>query len=178
MQLFRWLFLTLAFGLSGAELSATQMTPLPVEELGQRADLILHGTVLNQTCQRSPEGRIYTRVELQVREVWKGALTNATFTIVHSGGTVGNLRTEVSGQVRYAVGEEVVAFLALNSRGEGVTLGLAQGKFRVWQDKQTGEKFAHNLFHGTSEQSPAPADKPSERLALKDLGARVMAVTR
>ena len=153
------------------------MTPLPVEELGQRADLILHGIVLSQTCLRSPAGRIYTRVEMQVSGVWKGTLTNQTMTVVHSGGTVGNLRQTVQGQVKYAVGEEVVAFLVINSRGEGVTLGLAQGKFHVWQDKRTGEKFAHNLFHGATERE-SPGGKPSERLALKDLGASVKAGVR
>jgi hypothetical protein len=168
----------LVYCLSVLSISATLMTPLPVEELTQRAELILHGTVTNQTCQRSPEGRIYTRVELQVSEVWKGSLTNHTFTVVHSGGTVGNIRTEVSGQVRYEVGEEVVAFLVLNSRGEGVTLGLAQGKFHVWQDKATGEKFAHNLFHGATEPAAAAGEKKTERLALKDLGTRVKGGTR
>lgn len=175
MQSIRRLVLALALCLSALNLSAELMWPLPVEELTQRAELILHGMVANKTCQRSPEGRIYTRVDLLVSEVWKGSLTTNTITIVHSGGTVGNLRTSVSGQVSYEVGEEVVAFLVLNSRGEGVTLGLAQGKFHVWKDKATGEKFAHSLFHGATEQSASADDKDakkSERLALKNLGTR------
>lgn len=175
MQPIRRLALALAFGLPALTLTAALMSPLPVEELTQRAELILHGTVTSKTCQRSPEGRIYTRVELLVGEVWKGSLTTNTFALVHSGGTVGNLRAKVSGQVSYEVGEEVVAFLVVNSRGEGVTLGLAQGKFHVWKDKATGEKFAHNLFHGATERSASANDKEgknSERLALKDLGTR------
>ena len=178
MQFFSRLFTTVAFGLAGSNLLATIMTPLPVEELGHRAEVILHGVVLNKSCQHSPEGRIYTRVELQVTEVWKGSLTNATFTIVHSGGTVGNLRAQVSGQVKYSAGEEVVAFLLVSSRGEGVTLGLAQGKFHVWRDKVTGEKFAHNPFHGAMEPFATKPGQPSERLALKDLGARTKAGQR
>ena len=50
-----------------------------------------------------------------------------------------------------SAGEEFVAFLVFNPRGEPVTIGLAQGKFHVWRDPQTGEKFANNLFHGKPE---------------------------
>jgi hypothetical protein len=161
--------------------SGTLMQPLSIDELTRSADLIVQGTVLGRTCLRDPEGRIYTKVELQPAEVWKGALpagtpTNA-LTIVHGGGTVGNVRTDVSGQVEYSVGEEVVAFLVFNQRGEAVTIGLAQGKFHVWQDKRTGEKFAHNPFHGVPEPPPdaaklalgkAPESKPAP-LAMKEL---------
>jgi hypothetical protein len=175
MRRVRLLYLTLALVLPGSKLSATLLTPLPVEELGQRAELILLGTVLNQSCERSTEGRIYTRVELHVAEVWKGQVTNAIFTIVHSGGTVGHLRAQVSGQVSYVIGEEVVAFVLRNSRGEGVTLGLAQGKFHVWQDSQTGEKFVHNIFHGATEYVPKAGKENSERLGLKSLARRVKA---
>ena len=173
MKASRLLILPLVLSLGSPNLFATLMTPLPIEDLAQRAELILHGSVTSKTCLRSPEGRIYTRVELQVHEVWKGNLTTNTFTIVHGGGTVGNMRTAVSGQVEYKVGEEVVAFLVLNPRGEGVTLGLAQGKFHVWKDKSNGEKFAHNIFHGTTEKAAAPDEKKSERLALRELAARV-----
>src|SRR6185295_8590950 len=99
--------------LSVAKLSATLMTPLPVEELTQRADLILHATVTSKICERTAEGRIITRVELDVSEIWKGNLTTNHFTVVHGGGTVGNRRDEVSGQVEYTVGEEIVAFLVI-----------------------------------------------------------------
>jgi len=39
---------------------------------------------------------------------------------------VGDVREEVSGEVQYNVGEEFVAFLVFNQRGEPVTIGLAQ----------------------------------------------------
>src|SRR5947207_3049369 len=59
-------------------------------------------------------------------------------------------KATVSGQVEYGIGEEVVAFLVLNHRGEGVTLGLAQGKFHIGKEAETGERLVHNLFHGES----------------------------
>ncbi|MSU58780.1 MAG: hypothetical protein EXS35_11525 [Pedosphaera sp.] len=169
MKIVRLFACALILFLSLTKLSATLMTPLPVEELTQRANLILHATVTSKVCERTAEGRIITRVELDVSEVLKGNLTTNHFTVVHGGGTVGNIRTEVSGQVEYTVGEEVVAFLVLNPRGEGVTLGLAQGKFHVWKDKQSGEKFAHNIFHGATEQETAQDEKKAAKLALKEL---------
>ena len=172
MQLFRGLILGLVLCLTLGKVSAALMTPLPVEELAQRADLIVHGTVTSKVCERTAEGRIITRIELDVAEVWKGNLTTNRCTIVHGGGTVGNRRAEVSGQVEYAVGEEVVAFLVRNDRGEGVTLGLAQGKFHVWKDHKTGEKLTHNIFHGTTERETGSDEKKSAKLALKEL-ARV-----
>ena len=101
------------------------MRPLAIDELARKADLIVQGTVLDKICLRDDAGRIYTKVNIRVAEVWKGALpTNApppVLTIVQGGGTVGDVREEVSGDVQYDAGEEFVAFLVYNSRGEPVT---------------------------------------------------------
>ncbi len=131
-------------------LPATQFAPAKVEDLAARAQLILQGTVLNKSCQQDAAGRIYTKVVLQVAEVWKGALTTNRFTVVHGGGILGDRKAVVSGQADYQVGDEVVLFLVLNPRGEGVSVGLAQGQFHIWQDPATGEKLAHNPAPGRS----------------------------
>jgi len=148
---------------------------MSIEELAAHADVIVHGTVTAKSCHRDPAGRIYTRVELRVAEIWKGRGIGERFTIVHGGGRIGNVRSQASLQVEYEPGEEVVAFLRLNKRGEGVTLSLVQGKFNVWRDKATGESFACNLFHGT----PAPHREATklqgavpEKLALNSLKQR------
>jgi hypothetical protein len=118
--------------------------PLSIPELTARAEWIVHGRVLSKTCQRDAAGRIYTAVELRIEEVWKGAdlAAGQLLRVVHSGGTLGEERVAVSGQVAYEVNEEVVAFLRRNPRGEGVTIGLAQGKFRLEPDAATGTTLA------------------------------------
>jgi hypothetical protein len=152
-----------------SSLRAVQMDPLTIEAMAEQSALILRGTVLSRTCLRDPVGRIYTKVELDVAEVWKGTLATNRFTVVHGGGILGEEKAVVSGQAEYEPGEEVVVFLVLNQRGEGVTRGLAQGKFHVWED--AGEQFASNPFHGRKEnRGPAakhnPAsDKPPLRLS-------------
>jgi hypothetical protein len=156
---------------------ALWLEPLSLDQLTEQASLILHGTVRSKSCQRDPQGRIYTKVDLEVAEMWKGSLIAKRFTIVHGGGILGDKRVEISGQVEYAIGEEVVAFLVLNQRGEGVTLGLMQGKFRVGKDAKTGELLAQNPFHGTDDTSErigrAGTSAASSRLTLADLKRRV-----
>lgn len=160
-------FLLLIATPSTSPLRAVIFDPLSIEALTAQADVVLQGTVLSQTCQRDPAGRIFTRVEIEVTEVWKGAISGSPFQVVHGGGTLGERRSVVGGQVEYDVGEEVVVFLVRNTRGEGVTLGLRQGKFHVWKDAQTGVKLAASPFHGGVLSSPASA-------ALKSAtGARV-----
>ncbi len=155
---------------------ATQFIPLSVEQLIEHSQLVLRGTVVSKTCQRNAEGRIFTKVELNVIEVWKGSATNR-YTIVQSGGTVGEDCALVPGQAVYDVGEEVVVFLALNERGEGVTLGLAHGKFKVWKD-QAGEQTVQNIFHGRAPPGEKTgflpnAGHPKPRLALTELKRQV-----
>ena len=134
-------------------IQADQLVPLTIQQLTDHSQLIIQGAVLSKSCQRDPAGRIYTKVELEVRDVWKGALTNRIFTVVHSGGILGVRKATVSNQVEFDIGEEIVAFLVVNQRGEGVSLGLAQGKFHVWQESAT--QFVCNPFHG----SPASVAK-------------------
>lgn len=166
------------FGLLlGLSLTAVQMVPFELRELAAAADLVLHGTVASQSVQRDEAGRIYTEIHLEVLEAWKGDPGTTRFTIVCGGGTLGTERSEVSGQATYALGEEVVAFLRRNARGQGVTLGLAQGKFQVWQEARTGRKYARSVFIGAG---PAPAggverhtQSAADALPLESLKAAV-----
>ena len=159
-------------------LRANQFTPLSIEQLTRESALVVRATVLSKSCQRDPAGRIFTRVELKVAEVWKGSLPTNHFIVVQGGGILGDRKATVSGQVEYALGEEVVAFLVLNDRGEGVTLGLSQGKFQIQQEAGTGEPLVHNLFHGETasrsrEVSPADRLPTQRRLTLAELKRRV-----
>jgi len=176
------LFPVLAVLLAAPPLPATQMIPLSLAELTARAELVLRGTVTSKTCLRDDAGRIYTRVELNVTEIWKGTLATNRFTLVHGGGVLGGQRAEVGGQADYQPGAEVVAFLVINPRGEGVSLGLSQGKFDLWSDAATGEKMARNLFHGGPPRGAAAARGISPAggggLTAAELKRRVQNTTR
>ena len=126
---------------------ATQFLPVPIEELTRSADVVLRGEVVSRSCEHDARGRLTTRIELAVSEVWKGAHTTR-FTVVQAGGTLGEQRQTVTGQAEYRIGEAVVAFLALNRSGEGVTLGLAHGKFSLIRSVESGELLAQSAFLG------------------------------
>jgi len=164
-----WLFTAVA-----SPVMAGMMQPVPVEALATNAEVVIHGKVIGKTVQRDPEGRIYTRVQLEITEVWKGNVS-PEFTIVHGGGRIGNEESRASIQVSYEIGEEVVAFLRRNHRGEGVTVGMVQGKFHVESEPSTGVKVASNAFHGRAENTavPGPAGPSLQnRLTLDELRAR------
>ena len=114
---------------------------------------------------------------MAVTEVWKGSLTTNRFIIALASGILGDQGVAVSGEATYDVGEEVAAFLVLNHRGEGVTLGLIQGKFDVTVEPATGTKLARNMFHGGhagfAAQRQIQAGLAPMRLTLTDLKAQV-----
>ena len=128
--------------------SAGPFIPIPIDRLSTESDLVVYGNVIGKTIQKDDQGRIYTRVQLDINEVWKGNVSTKPFTIVHSGGVLGNRWSSTEGEVSYKLGEEVVVFLVLNSRGEGVTMGMQQGKFQVLDGYPTRTRYVRSLFHG------------------------------
>jgi hypothetical protein len=159
---------------------ALVMRALSIEELTRAADIVVQGVVTNKVCLQTPEGRIYTRVDVVVSEEVKGKAGTNVLSIVHGGGAFGGKRVDVEGQVDYQVGDEVLAFLVFNQRHQAVTLGLCQGKFDISRDGQSGEKFARNPFHGTpdtpagvSKASVSSGNPASVRLRLTDLKQQI-----
>ena len=114
-----------------------------VEELTRRADSVVHGRVASLEANRDAEGRVFTRVEIEMAEVWKGTPTNH-FTLVLGSGVLGHRWVKVIGEPEFRLGEEVVVFTLRNPRGDGVTLELAQGKFSIHEPRGGGEKLASN----------------------------------
>jgi hypothetical protein len=169
-------------------LFAVGFDPIPINTLAQKAELVVQGRVLSKSCQRDAAGRIYTSVELEVVDLWKGAVPSNPLQVVHGGGILGERQSLAFGQVDYAIGEEVVAFLVRNTRGEAVTLGLMQGKFHVWQEAGTGVKHVVSPFHGLPEnvaskvqpqlQSPSSSPPERKRLPLAELKSQVREATR
>jgi len=164
------LFLFLGLLLPAAQ--AERIFPLSIEQMAARAALVLHGNVASKTVQRDREGRIYTRIELAVAEEWKGAAKTNRFILVQGGGVLGEEVAMVSGQEEFSIGEEVVLFLVLNQRHEGVVIGLTQGKFKVATDA-SGGKTVYNMFHGRAPGKTGEAQANGKGLSLGELKQRV-----
>lgn len=160
--------------------SAWALVPIPlsVEQLNRQADLVVRGTVVEKTCQRDADGRIYTEVVLQVAETWRGAAGGDRITIVHGGGVLGNRVDTAVGQVHYALREEVVAFLIRNPRGEPVTVAMAQGKFHLEQVGEPGRILASNPFHQGTVEDKAAGRVWAPRVPVEELKRRVQEAAR
>jgi hypothetical protein len=171
-----WMGVALAVGLA-LSAQATLFVPLGLGDLAKKADLVVHGVVLAKHSEADSQGRIFTKVELQVIEVWKGEVKGSPLTVVHGGGELNGRRSMVTGQVDYKLGQETVAFLVRNARGEAVTLGLAQGQFQIWKDAVTGEKLARNIFLGGGSATNGSIQKldanANTRLTLDSLKRQV-----
>ena len=63
----------------------TQFVPLSLAELIRQSELVVQGVVRAKTCQQDESGRIYTRVEIEVSEVWKGPRQPPVIQVVHGG---------------------------------------------------------------------------------------------
>jgi hypothetical protein len=151
--------------------SATQIKVRTIEELAAAGQAVVRGIVTSKTVQRDADGRIFTRVQLDLKEHWKGS--RPVVSIVHGGGVLGERASFAESQEQYAVGEEVVAFVRFNGRGEAVTLGMNQGKFTVF--KRDGETLVYNGFHGAAPGEASPGRKP---IRLEELKSRVLGGAR
>ena len=139
--------------LAGAALGqAASQVPLSIETLAAKADAVVHGTVVRMSCQRDDEGRIFTKVHLQIIEQMNSRQRGGTLVIVQGGGVLGRRIARSPIQPTYRVGAEVVVFVVFNSRGEAVTLGLNQGKFDVMRQPKTGLAMVRNPFHGLAKR--------------------------
>lgn len=124
---------------------ATVVLSMSVEEMAQRAPLVVRGTVHRVDTQWDEAGgKIWTWSEVVVRETLKGQ-PRTTALVKQPGGTVGAVSQHVSGVATFAPGEEVVLFLEpavddadsfvpMAMAASKVTLGQRFGQAVAWRD--------------------------------------------
>jgi hypothetical protein len=177
-----WLGLLL-WGVMLSSALAARLVPLTIEQLTQRADVVVRGTVRALEVARDPQGQIFTRVDLEVAEVWKGTVRAGPCRIVVGGGVLGEVSVNAAEQVVYSVNEEVVVYLVRNANDEWVTVGLSQGRFQVLNDATTGRPCVHGRFWGgppaqarlVPQGTRSPLDRPLE---LEELRRRTREAAR
>ncbi|BDG07000.1 hypothetical protein [Anaeromyxobacter paludicola] len=139
-----------------------------VESLARGSDAVVRGTVTKRSAHWEG-GRIFTDVEVQVAEVWRGR-TPAKVTVSVPGGEVGKLGQWVPGAPSFADAEDVALFL---TRGAGAgrygVTGLALGKFSL-----AGQTAKPNLAGmETLAQPLAAGERGAEPMPLAELRRRV-----
>lgn len=115
-----------------AVLGATTMRRLSLEELAQRAELVVLATP-GERGSFWVGGRIYTRTRVAVEEVWVGeAEAGRGVSVLTLGGVVGTIGQRVDGEARLPPGKRSVLFLVRDAKLEGYrVLGMEQGEWLV-----------------------------------------------
>lgn len=122
--------LALGMGLLSASAQATTLFALDLRTLSLHSDAVVHGTVRRiETRWSADRARIFTDIEIEVTEAWKGAPTKSIL-VIQPGGEIGEIGQQVAGVARFTVNEEVVVFLEEYGPLYTVT-GYLQGKFQV-----------------------------------------------
>jgi len=86
---------------------------------------------------------IYTYITVEVGDVLKGGISERQIVLKQAGGVVGPIGLKVSGQSRFYLGEEILAFAEVRPRdGTLYTTALWQGKWTIEIDAATGRRSA------------------------------------
>ena len=106
-----------------------KLVALTLDQLTDRADAILIGTVTGKECRRdSPEGDIYTMVTVKTEQQMKGQTALETVTIRVQGGEVDGAVQKVEDAPLFQQGEKVIVFLKQGDGGTMMIVGGLQGK--------------------------------------------------
>ncbi len=150
---------------------ASRVRPINLEEMVQRADRIFLGRCVGVRAELDLDlGQMVTYTTFVTHRAVKGS-AHGKVTIKLLGNQIedGGPGRGIEGVPRFREGEEVVLFLYGDS-GRGLTspVGLGQGKFVVFEDKQ-GRRLALNA---TGNETLLRNVSPGARKKLGDLSTR------
>lgn len=174
------LALVAGVALSGSA-AATTIVPLSTDQMVDASDLVIRGDVVEVWTERDDAGRVWTRAQVEVDRVFKGDAELDALVVEQIGGTWGGRTLHVDGVARFAVGEEIVAFLERNPSGRLVTVAMMLGKYTVRQDPYTRGEIAQRYAPPLEREYdprflPLPAE--ADRLPVADLEAAIAARVR
>jgi hypothetical protein len=143
------LLLMLTLWLSSGPAAAAIALHYELTDLAREADEVVHGRVIGQTSYWD-DHVIMTEVTVEVVECLKGERPAGERVVVRQpGGRVGELAMLVPGMPTFLNDEVVVLFLEAGSvEGASLVMGLAQGRFTVAADAETGEVLVRRDLTG------------------------------
>ena len=144
--------LFLIFLFSYNEAGATQ-PKLSIEEIAQTADIIFVGTVTGMPCRFNQKGNmIFTDVifeDVRIAHISSdNVLQNKnTMILTFMGGTLGDVRYEVSDSPRFEIGQRYLIFAFDNGKSfSNPIVGGNQGLYKVMEDKETHVSYILNAW--------------------------------
>jgi hypothetical protein len=118
---------------------ASLVRAMDLAELTARADQIIVADVVSVQATWDPAHRtIYSTVEVNVQESWKGSPpANGRISIRQPGGRVGEIEMTVHGMPSFSTGERTLLFLE-----RARVVGMGQGKRRLYREPSSEHWFA------------------------------------
>ena len=113
------------------------MEQLTIDELAERADIIVVGEVTDIDYDRNGNGDVKTLVSLSVTDVVKGANVEEVVIEV-AGGQLEDLNVSVEDTPEFQLGERVAVFLRQVDHGTFTTVGGFQGRFGIDENDMVG----------------------------------------
>jgi len=147
-------------GLGAARASATTMR---LEQLVQASTDIVRGHVANQESRwNETNTQIVTLTTIVVDERIKGRAP-ATVVVEQPGGTVGDMRSDATGTVRFQEGGDYVLFLepAKLNPSRRTVVGMIQGAYRIYRDATTNEERVIQPSSKSVERDEARVSEPA-----------------
>ena len=154
--------------------AATQARYLSPESLGETAERVVRGTVIEvRPHWNPPRTRILTETVIDIAEDYKGAGPSVV-RLLQFGGVVDGVRMSVAGALDWTVGEDVVLFLEESLPGRHRVSGFSQGKFSIGRDTITGIEVVRQAGLGAAELVGAPVDEIRDSMPLDELLERAL----
>ena len=123
--------------------SATSVAPPNFDELVAEADVVFDGVVTAVTASLVGVGEarhIESAVTFTVLDALKGQAATP-FVLKTAGGAIGNLRMEITGAPKFAVGERMILFVEKNGAQFIPLVGVMHGQFRIKRDSATSREI-------------------------------------
>jgi len=156
---------------------ATSVIRMSVDEMTEKAEVIVHGRCVRKQARKAHDDAIVTDITLEVFEGLKGEL-GRSFEFTVYGGVLPERGSAIAGAPTYKTGEELLLFLGpVNDRGQRMVIGLAQGKYTIRRER--GQTLAFRNLQGLTLVDAATGEtsepEPEQGVPFEELLARVKA---
>jgi hypothetical protein len=149
---------------------ATTVAKLSLEQVVQRADVIVQGQVQSVRSEWDAERRlVFTYVSIRVDESLKGERRQSVL-IRQIGGTAGTIQMSVDGAPQFKSGQRTLVFLKRQDATTFQVVGMNQGLYRIVEDSAVSNMSGTDLLDSKTGEITKPlidVHAPLEQLKTK-----------
>lgn len=155
---------------------ATTVARLNLEQLVERADLIVQGQVQSVHSQWDQDRRlVFTFISIRVDEPLKGDRRKSVL-IRQLGGSVGAIQMSVAGVPQFKNGERAIVFLKRQDATTFQVVGMNQGLYEIVEGSAVSSGIGMELLDTTTGKITKPV--ANVRAPLEQLKTRIRELLR